>query len=206
MSEKNKNDDGRTGLRSSQAIAHTANISPRSGGVDQDGLVKDEDSAVQPLVNLTPHAIHALKCGGEAGSEATVVYPAHPQGPVRLRSTPQTLVDVRYDDVHVYTMPDFERDRLDNFPYDADDDASHPDVLVAGLVAPYVPRWFRGRVLVPDTGPESVIRDDKGRIQGVKRLYEVPEISRLGAATSATKPRHGASSAPAKTRDNGGEY
>ena len=195
MSEKNKNDDGRMGLRSSQAIAHTTNISPRSGDVDQDGLVKDEDSAVQPLVNLTPHAIHALKCGGDAGSEATVVYPAHPQGPVRLRSTPQTLVDVRYDDVHVYTMPDFERDRLDNFPYDADD-ASHPDILVAGLVAPYVPRWFRGRVLVPDTGPESVIRDDKGRIQGVKRLYEVPEVSRLGAAPSAT----------AKTRDDGGGY
>lgn len=169
------NNDGRGGLRSSQMFAR-ARVSPRSGDIAADGRVKDE-AALGALVNLTPHAVHVLKCGGELGSEATVVYPPDPRGAVRLRSTPQTLAAVRPDDVHVYSMPDFERERLDGFPY-GPDDAAHPDILVAGLVAPYVPRWFRGQVLVPDTGPESAVRDKDGRIQAVRRLYEVPEVCR----------------------------
>ena len=192
MSHSNGDDDDdgdrgdgrRGGLRSSQAFVH-ARVSPRSGDVAADGRVKDQEASGL-LVNLTPHAVHVLKCGGELGSDATVVYPPDPRGAVRLRSTPQTLAEVRPDDVHVYSMPDFDRERLDNFPY-GPDDAAHPDILVAGLVAPYVPRWFRGQVLVPDTGPESVIRDSEGRIQAVRRLYEVPPACKSAPPTQARK-------------------
>lgn len=189
MSHSNGNDDGgRGGLRGSQMFAR-ARVSPRSGDIAADGRVKDE-AALGPPVNLTPHAVHVLKCGGDLGSEATVVYPPDPRGPVRLRSTPQTLAEVRPDDVHVYSMPDFERECLDNFPYGPDDAARHPDILVAGLVAPYVPRWFRGQVLVPDTGPESAIRD-KGQIRAVRRLYEVPEVCRLPPPSAKAPTKKG---------------
>jgi hypothetical protein len=41
------------------------------------------------------------------------------------------------------------------------------------VVGPYIPAWYRGDVYVPDTGPESAVRDEGGRICGVKRLYRV---------------------------------
>lgn len=134
------------------------------------------------VLNLTPHDVFVL-CDNDSTMAA---FRAESGGPLRLSSSPQkpwgSLPSGTKDaNSHKVSIPlcMAPRQYLDpkDFPFSRDDPA-HLPIIVAGIVAPHIPRWYSGMVLVPDTGPQSAIRDDKGLITGVRRLYVVESVER----------------------------
>lgn len=118
-----------------------------------------------PIVNLTPHDVVVF---GDNGM--TVTY--HSCGEARARSTPQTLVTTLRNGVQIFSAPSFCG--VSGFPFDGKD-GMHPNIIVSMVVGKCIPSSYQGNVYVPDTGPGSAVRDEKGKIKGVKRLYIVHE-------------------------------
>jgi hypothetical protein len=130
------------------------------------------------IVNLTPHDV-VVRPGGDESTEE-FRYPA--SGHVaRVLSTPQEEID-RIEDgrVAVYSP---QEPRGVALP--CDDSEEIEAVLVSMMVAEAlghagatdfdVETPMRGRevrVFVPDSGPESALRDERGAIVGVRRLVE----------------------------------
>lgn len=133
--------------------------------------------------NLLPHDILVL-C--DDGGTVAAIFRAEKGEELRLSSLPQkpwgSLPSGKRDtkpyhlNVPIRTAPRHYLD-LGKFPFSRDD-ATHPPIIVSALVAPHIPRWYSGMVMVPDTGPEGAIRDDDGLIVGVRSLYVVEAAER----------------------------
>jgi len=130
------------------------------------------------VVALTPHDIYvqSIKDSGTLIAFRTKKDGEGRPTSLRLSSSPQNLYEIIPHDVAVYGAPQHYLD-LKQFGY-GPYDAEHPPIIVAGIVAPHIPKWYMGTVLVPDTGPGSAIRDESGAILAVRRLYHVPRENR----------------------------
>tara|TARA_R100001163_G_C5068510_1_gene209053 strand:+ start:23443 stop:23844 length:402 start_codon:yes stop_codon:yes gene_type:complete len=121
------------------------------------------------LVNLTPHPIIIVKDNGS-------IVQITPSGMVvRLRTSPQEKLpgfDYHGVNIDVVTPQDF----LDTIDWPSDLSNTTTSVIVSMPVGQLINKLHkRGRKLPyvcygPDSGPDSVIRDAKGGIRGVKRL------------------------------------
>jgi hypothetical protein len=106
------------------------------------------------LVNLTPHEVRVM---GENGKIRLVVPPS---GKVARVKTVQAVVgNVNNIPVVRTTFGDVEGlpEPRENIVY-----------IVSSIVAQAVPH--REDVIAPDTSPQGVVRDEQGRIVGVKRF------------------------------------
>lgn len=152
------------------------------------------------IVNLTPHDV-VVRPSGDAKEEFR--YPA--SGHVaRVLSTPQEEID-RIEDLRVAVYSP-QQPRGVALPCDDSDEIEA--ILVSMMVAEALGRAgatdfmldtrirARGggavRVFVPDSGPESALRDERGAIVGVRRLVEyeplaMADIWRARAETKAAK-------------------
>lgn len=135
-------------------------------------------SPTKDVVALTPHDIYVLST---KQPDTLIAFRSEKTSDgkaksLRLSSAIQPLLEEIPHGVAVYGAPQHYLD-LQQFPYDPHD-AEHPPIIVSAIAASHIPKWYRGTVLVPDTGPESVIRDGSGAILGVQRLYEVLEQDR----------------------------
>lgn len=144
-----------------------------------------EASPTGKVVNLTPHDVFVQRDDG-----SQVVFRCQGKSKaVRLSTPDQTVVDMLPGDVPVYSEPHHYLD-LTTFPYDPyDPEGHHPPIIVAGIVAPHIPPWYKGTVLVPDTGPEAAIRNEKGMIVAVRRLYRVDLRDRITETTPIMKEK-----------------
>ena len=134
------------------------------------------------IVNLTPHDVtvytgdrraHVFSCSGMVA---------------RVTSARQELLEVIFDEVDVYEPQQANGAILECTDADADADA----IIVLPMVAEYLQNEmstdfvlttnFDGkhdlRVFAPDTGPESVVRNDEGVNVGVRRLCEYETLSK----------------------------
>lgn len=121
------------------------------------------------LVNMTPHHLHIQFKDPETGQEIKKTLPATGHS-IRARSKPQVLIATVGGGIPVYTPPAFQPGVLDGFPYSQDAGELHPALVVSMVVGDQIPKWYRGNVYIPDTGPESAVRDKDGKIAAVKRL------------------------------------
>ncbi len=104
------------------------------------------------LINRTPHAVTIL-INGEA-----ITLP--PSGVVaRALSTPQVVTE-SIEGLPCVTSPEFSG---------AENIEGKEPILVSALVAPIAAK-VRSNVFSPDTGPASVVRNERGEIIGVRRL------------------------------------
>ncbi len=124
------------------------------------------------IQNRTPHNITVYV----AGDKDTCPLTFAPSGKVAIVGTvDQEHVATLDNGVRVYSPPSFTG-ILDGFP---SKNAMHPDLIVSMVAGNHIPKWYRGNVYIPDTGPDSVVRDDDdGKILGVKRLCIVHEGAR----------------------------
>jgi hypothetical protein len=131
--------------------------------------------------NRTPHLLRVYYIDRDSFSEPRgVLVSFKPVGsPIRLNSPTQECLGL-IDKVPVYTAPLYS-DSIANFDYHNErfnanevikQEDLHPNIIVAQVVAPYIPKWFRGGVYFPDTGPASAIRDDTGNIVAVRHLCQ----------------------------------
>ncbi len=117
--------------------------------------------------NLTPHDIH-IKFGSIDGAKMYRVIRRDPQASVVAIAEPQEIIPETSGllGVDVVYPPSYSSIR--GLPAD-----SSTNIIVSKIVAEEMVSMqmvWTGLVLVPDTGPDGVIRDDKGRICGTKRL------------------------------------
>jgi len=110
------------------------------------------------VINLTPHDVVIVDDSGKeikrylaSGQVARVNTQAEPIGEIDGIQ----VVRTKYGDVD--GLPDKQPDT----------------VYLVSLVVAQALRGSRTDVYVPDTGPGSVVRDDKGQIIGVKRLMQL---------------------------------
>lgn len=120
-------------------------------------------------LNCTPHAVVIYDAEGKnilatiPPSQWTIRVQTPPQCPVRT-------VEIDGVDVPVVSGRDFEAGEVDGVP-PCDEFEQERTALIVGVVgAKAVDRLWDGPVYVTDTGPESAVRDQTGRILGVRRL------------------------------------
>ncbi len=123
------------------------------------------------LANLTPHAVRVVTPGGDvvippSGAVARVEQRCDYFTEIDVNGVPVTVVSCSYSDV-----------KADNLPL-AD------GYIVSSIVASAIeggakvpPELQTRPVFVPDTGPESAVRDESGRIVGVRRFRIVKNAS-----------------------------
>jgi hypothetical protein len=132
------------------------------------------------FLNLTPHAIHVCNADGH------VVATFPPSGKVaRCIQSPQT------------DMPDLEGFPVASAPsYGAVDlgytseelgALGNPHIIVSSLCLDGAADIYSGRVVAPDAGNASVVRNDKGQIVGVRRFVaaESPKARHAQALAAA---------------------
>lgn len=110
------------------------------------------------IVNLTPHDVVIVNDNGEEIKR----YPA--SGRVARVNTQSELIG-EVDGIQVVRT---KYGDVDGLP-----DKKTDTVYLVSLVVAQALRGSRTDVYVPDTGPGSVVRDDKGQIIGVKRLMRL---------------------------------
>lgn len=156
------------------------------------------------IVNLTPHAITLVGGGIDGDENYTVQphgdtlrldMPHTPRGWCPACGSDPGDIEPGYScpecdmpiaPVEVHGIPVVQRGRPSDMAVDRlnatlrrhlhrDGDGYTPvRVLVPILVLPHVEPSLRPFVFAPDTGPGSVVRDDTGRITGVRRLVREP--------------------------------
>lgn len=110
------------------------------------------------VINLTPHDVVIVNDNGEEIKR----YPA--SGNVARVNTQSELIG-EVDGIQVVRTKYGDVDGLPD---------KQPDtVYLVSLVVAQALRGSRTDVYVPDTGPGSVVRDDKGQIIGVRRLMQI---------------------------------
>jgi len=110
------------------------------------------------VINLTPHDVVIVNENGEEIKR----YPA--SGNVARVNTQSELIG-EVDGIQVVRT---KYGDVDGLP-----DKKPDTVYLVSLVVAQALRGSRTDVYVPDTGPGSVVRDDKGQIIGVKRLMQL---------------------------------
>jgi len=139
------------------------------------------------FINLTPHDIRIkdsrtgemieIKRSGFVARLQEVILDA---GNLRLNEHVIQLVEKQYQEVMVNGKPFIQF--IKRHP---DYDRIHCVIVSLACLGPLTKivesavkeRKLKGiLVLAPDTGPDSVIRDEKGRVIGVKRLQLVPSF------------------------------
>ena len=114
------------------------------------------------IINLTPHDIVIYDESGER------VIATIPRSSVVARVTtikrPSGLL--RYGDAEI-PLYRIEYGGVDGLPPEPEPGVCY---IVSMITAEAAPSSFRGRLLVPDTSPGSVVRDEAGRIKGVRAL------------------------------------
>jgi hypothetical protein len=104
------------------------------------------------FINLTPHEITIFR-----GEEKITIPPSGKT--LRLREDTKTIghIDGIPTVIKTYSLEDNLPPQIEGVSY-----------LVSLIVLPYI----EGRLdfYAPDTGPESCVRDEQGRIVGVRRL------------------------------------
>ena len=112
------------------------------------------------VINLTPHAVNII---GEDGSIIASIPPAGKVARVKTVATKTGTIEVDGRTIDVVSTSYGEVEDLPD---------SSPDIVY--IVSVLVLQALRGLrdddVVCPDTGPESVVRDPKGGIVGVKRF------------------------------------
>lgn len=129
------------------------------------------------IINLTPHAIdlfhdNKLFCVFESKGILRLHggMKQYKNKQVQLGET-QFCVPIRY--ISEYT-------KLSG----VEEDLSENDIIVSSLVAEFLMKnrgkykWFCKRVLVPDTDPKSVIRDEDGKIIGIRAFIQYGRLDR----------------------------
>lgn len=118
------------------------------------------------MLNLTPHALVIYAADG-----VTVIATLPSSGCVRCETAPQEETDpvtVGQWLVPVVTAQRFTG-AVTGLPA-VGRDGVYPDICVGAFGFDQVAAAYPGRVFATDTGPQSVVRDAKGAILGVKRL------------------------------------
>lgn len=119
--------------------------------------------------NTTPHSIRVY-----AEDKKTLIkeYPREEKWQLRVESTPQQVVG-RFQGIPLVSMQEsrgFTEDEWDIIRQaHRQKDALIVSRFTAQAIRKFVPA-FSGRIFIPDTGPDSVVRDIKGNIQGVSRF------------------------------------
>lgn len=117
------------------------------------------------LINLTPHAVKIYAADG-----ATLLTEVPPSGTVcRVKTLPQApagALDIGGVAVPLVTPQKFTAE-VTGLPQDP-----QAAILVGIVGLESVLAAHPGPVYVTDTGPASVVRDDKGAILGVRRLQD----------------------------------
>jgi len=145
----------------------------KNGGAPEATTIKYSSE----LINWTPHDVcvidkrrFVMEAGKKVPGETIITYKAQQdRGVIRLIPYPQSLLGHLPNGICVYTPPALDDGHLDGFPY-VPENKHHPDLIVSMVVGNAIPSWYRGNVYIPDTGPDSAIRDEGGRITGVARL------------------------------------
>ena len=118
------------------------------------------------VINLTPHDVVVVNRHGDLVHR----FPASGMELRLLESSPQTplgLVPGTY--VPLWSKPARDLTNIDALPQAV---LMHNAIIVSAICGDAM-AMYPFPVYVPDTGPESVVRDDQGRIVGVRRLYRV---------------------------------
>ncbi len=88
----------------------------------------------------------------------------------RAKTAPQKQVAELTDSTPIFEAPRFEG--LEK-PLPDNVDPTNQTLLMSKIGAEAArASGYKGRIFVPDTGPDSVIRDDKGAIKSVKRFHQ----------------------------------
>ncbi len=118
--------------------------------------------------NLTPHAISIYD------DDFVVEIPPTFNRPLRLKLEQEKVSTIR---VEGHTIPVFsagkpskEAIRHIQQALDTYSNGGTEYVIVPTMLLPYVPDSLKPVVFAPDTGPDSVVRNEEGRIVGVRRL------------------------------------
>jgi len=106
------------------------------------------------LINLTPHEITIV------GEDGKVIATISPSGSVARVKTTQTIIG-QVNDIPIVRT--FFGD-VEGLP----EPEPNTVFIVSSMVAQAVPH--RDDVVAPDTSPNGVVRDEEGRIVGVKRF------------------------------------
>lgn len=117
------------------------------------------------VLNLTPHPVNIYR-------EEEVVLTIPPSGTVaRATMSNIELPPLQIDNASIPTI---------TISYDGVEGLPDPDsvdfIIVSSIVASVIKSnkslydVWRGKILVPDTSPASVVRDNDGRILGVRRF------------------------------------
>jgi hypothetical protein len=112
------------------------------------------------ITNLTPHDIVVIT------ESLKVIFPKTDEC-LRCTGEPQKRIGMLESGVDVYTVPTY--DSL-NIPIDSSN-PKYKKILVSAVIAEYLTkRNYAGQIYIPDSSPESAVRDSTGTIIGVKRL------------------------------------
>lgn len=133
------------------------------------GVSGEVSSTTKPqLYNLTPHSINI--CDDDGKVIHTIPSSGHN---VRVDSKPQEHVEdltLNNNKIPVFTPPSYTK--VTGLP----DDINGRDIIVSSITGDQFVKEnldFPQRVLVPDTGPNSCVRDEAGKILGVKRFIRL---------------------------------
>jgi hypothetical protein len=129
----------------STKLANAVNLTPH------DVVLMDAEGQELMTFPASGHSLRVVKFTEAKISKATVAGAS-----VEIIHGPRTPVATNFDD-----LPDLIRQA--------------PAMIVSAITADAAWETMEGVLLfVPDTGPEAVVRDDKGQIRGVKRfiLYD----------------------------------
>lgn len=132
------------------------------------------------LINCTPHDVHVYSKDGtllktipkrETYLRCTASEPAKERAVLEYDGISIPIIDPTHFDGLVFT--DSKETKLT--PFDPRDSAVGKIMIVSGIVAEYVFKYYDQSIsqcfIVPDTDTSSVVRDEKGAIRGVKKFY-----------------------------------
>jgi len=127
-------------------------------------------TSAQTFVNLTPHSL--TLCIDE---ETEITLPS--QGNIRVPTAPQrdlgTIEGVPVVSPQVATLFDAATVELVRRSMDVDEKGDARGVVITSVYAAEEIAAQLGLVAyAPDTGPDSVIRDESGRIKAIRRLVK----------------------------------
>jgi hypothetical protein len=113
------------------------------------------------IINLTPHAVNVI---GKDGNIITSIPPTGKVARVRTVAIKTGTIEV---DGHAIDVVSTSYGEVEDLP-----DSSPGIAYIVSALVLQVLRGSRNDVICPDTGPESVVRDAKGGILGVKRFIK----------------------------------